>query len=209
MAPRPEELFDEFRAFLPKYLTPSEKRELFEALSVYPNLPYHYLPPWSINEELLQGDGWRGFLLVNFETLEKKPVSALVISNSCDVDSRNQKATPRNILFAPLISLNKYEQAMRSGGLTAEQVQDTLLNIRAQRVTYLYYLPQEQYGPGESLIVLDDIHSEPVPQFLSSQRTLLFRLSQPAFYVLLVKLSIHFCRSQENVKRFPQPATQQ
>jgi hypothetical protein len=201
--PSLEELFEEFRAFLPKYLTPSQKRELFDSLSVYPNLPYHYLPPSAINEELLQGDGWRGFVLVNFATLEKKSVSGMILSNSCDIDARNRRATPRNILFGPLVSVKKYEEAMRQGGLTPEQTADALRDIRAQKVTYIYYLPSGQYGPQESLMILDDIHPEPLAHFSANERALLFRLSQPAFYILLIKLSIHFCRSQENVQRFP------
>ena len=200
-----DELFEEFKTFLPKYLTPSQKEELFKALSAYPNLPYHYLPPSAIKEELLQGDDWRGFVLINFATLERKSVSGVILSNSCDIDARNRRSTPRSVLFAPLVPLRKYEEAMREGGLTSEQIANALLDIRAQRVTYIFSLPSEQNGPQESLILLDDIHPEPLSYFLANERTLLFRLSMAAFYILLIKLSIHFCRSQENIQRFPTP----
>jgi hypothetical protein len=198
-----EDLFEKIEQFLPKYLTPSQKKELFDALSSYPNLPYHYLPPASIGEDLLQGDGWRGFILVNFSTLERKTVSGVVLSNSCDIDARNRRVTPRSALFAPLVNLRRYEGAMRKAGLSGEQVENALREIRAQHVTYVYYLPTEQYGPEESIIVLDDIHSHPLAHFLANDRSLLFRLSQAAFYILLIKLSIHFCRAQEGVNRFP------
>ena len=201
-----DELFDQFKNFLPKYLTPSQKKELFDALSSYPDLPYHYLPPSSLDEDLLQGDGWRGFLLVNFITLEKKVVSGVILSNSCDIDPRHRRATPRSVLFAPLVSLERYGEAMHQGGLSAERIGNALREIRAQHVTYIYYLPAGQYGPKESIILLDDIHSEPLPHFLAEDRGLLFRLSQAAFYILLIKLSIHFCRAQEGVRRFPYSA---
>jgi hypothetical protein len=195
-----EDLFEDFRTFLPKYLTPSDKRELFDALSSYPNLPYHYLSPGDVQEELLQGDGWRGFVLINFHTLEKKNVSGVILSNSCDIDIRNSRAS--RVLFCPLVSLRRYEDALREGGLSDDQIRNTLQDIRAQHVTYIYYLPKEQYGPEESVLVLDDVHSHPLADFLAQERSILFRLSQAAFYVLLIKLSIHFTRSQEGVRRF-------
>src|SRR4030067_3740852 len=97
---------------------------------------------------------------------------------------------------------------MRAGGLTEAQIADTLREIRAQRVTNIYHLPKKQYGPEESIIVLDDIHPHPHPlqHFLTNQRSLIFRLHEAAFYILLIKLPINFCRVQEGVKRFPRSA---
>ena len=201
-----EELFEEIKLFLPKYLSTSQTKELFDSLSAYPNLPKHYLPPFALEDDVLQGDGWRGFVVINFFTLKKKTISGVILSNSCDIDEQNRRATPRNVLFAPLVSLMKYEEAMRAGGLTEAQIADTLREIRAQRVTNIYHLPKKQYGPEESIIVLDDIHPHPLQHFLTNQRSLIFRLHEAAFYILLIKLSIHFCRVQEGVRRFPRSA---
>jgi len=198
-----EDIFEQIRVFLPKYLTPSETRELFGALSCYPDIGDHYLPPGAVDEELLQGDGWKGLILIKFDTLERRSVSGVVVSNSCDIDVRNPRATTRSVLFSPLISIARYTALLRGSGLDNQQVGNVLNSIRRQKVTYIFYLPPGPYGPKESIILLDDMHSQPLATFVGGTRSRLFRLNQTAWYILLIKLSIHFSRANEIVKRFP------
>jgi len=198
-----EEIFEKINTFLPKYLSPSQSRELFDALSKYPDIGNHYLPPTSLSEDLLQGDGWAGLEFVEFDTGQRRCVEGLILSNSCDIDVSNFRASERRILFAPLIPLGSYELALREGGLDGERLQNVLLDIRRQHITYIYYLPAGTHGPDESIILLDDIHSEPLNFFLAGRRSRVFRLNQVAWYVLLIKISIHFSRVNEAVQRFP------
>jgi hypothetical protein len=202
-----EEIFEQIRVFLPKYLSPGESRELFQALSSYPDIGDHYLPPGAGDEELLQGDGWKGFIVINFDTLERKAVSGVIISNSCDIDVRNPRPTSPRVLFCPIIPLARYEALLREAGVGQERIRSVLDSIRGQKVTYIFYLPSGPYGPEESIIVLDDLYSEPLPTFLNGARIRLFRLNQTAWYVLLIKLSIHFSRANEGVRRFPLKST--
>jgi hypothetical protein len=52
------------------------------------------------------------------------------------------------------------------------------------------------------MVRLDNIHSIPYTSHLkNSGRKKLFTLSNTGFYMLVFKLSIHFCRLQENVQR--------
>lgn len=197
-------LWDDVQVFLPKYLTPRQARELFEELSSFPDIPDFYLAPASSQPDLLQGDAWRGFLAVNIESLQRHTVSGVVVSNSCDVDVSNARTLPGGILFAPLVRLNAYRDRLITAGKNQDRIDDHIEAIRAQRVTYIFHLPAGKYGPEEDLLLLlDDIHTQSLSHFAAGDRTLLFRLNQTAFYLFLLKLSIHFSRFQEDVQRFP------
>lgn len=110
-----EDAFEKISTFLPKYLSPSESRELFEALSSYPDIGNHYLTPNALSDDLLQGDGWAGFEFVEFEICQRKSVEGRILSNSCDVDVANFRASEKRILFAPLIPLDGYASLLREG----------------------------------------------------------------------------------------------
>jgi hypothetical protein len=196
------DFFEQVKLFLPKYLTPQQKSDLFAELSKFPDNMAFYLSNAIWNDQILQGDGWRGFVAVNFATAERKTVAGVVISNSCDVTDENARDLPVNILFAPLIELTKLVDVLKTGGKSAAQINDILLAIKKQRVTSIFYLPERHGVWPESIILLDNIHAHPLQDFLQAQRTCLFTLNQYAFYLFLMKLSIHFARFQENVQRF-------
>ncbi len=190
------------RVYLPKYLTPQQKNELWAELRDFPRIGSFYLPPDATPDEALQGDAWRGLVVVRFETGERRPVTGLILSNSCDIAPENPRPLPTNVVFAPLVALDRYVDRLLAAGQTTEQVQSLLDAIRKQEVTSLFYLPALSYGPPESVAFLDDVHSHPAAHFFGAARARVFRLSMVAFYVLLLKLSIHFCRFQEGVPRF-------
>src|ERR1700689_1047795 len=98
-----DDAFEDFESFLPKYLFPGEKQDLFEGLKQFPQKLNYYSN--NSTEPLLQGDGWRGFVAIDFATRESKVVSGIVISNSCDIAPSNTRAIEMNVLFAPLIRL--------------------------------------------------------------------------------------------------------
>ena len=80
-------------------------------------------------------------------------------------------------------------------------VEDKLALIRRQRITDIFYLPSNGVNE-ESMILLDDIHRHPLDHFLAQEKTKLFTLTQTAFYVFVIKLSIHFHRVKEGARRF-------
>jgi hypothetical protein len=196
-----EDSFEQIKLFLPKYLTPDKQAKLFEELKQFPENKNFYQSP-APPAELLQGDGWRGLVVIDFDSLEKKPISGVILSNSCDIDIHNPRATEMNILFAPIIRLEKYRLVLAAGGISQAQIESTLSTIRKQRVSYIFYLPELRGVIEESMILLDDVHAQPLRSFLAnSERSRLFVLSQYGFYILLFKLSIHFSRFQEDIDR--------
>ena len=197
------ELFEQIRTFLPKYLTPEEKEDLFEELKRFPDNTSFYFDREDLRNELLQGDGWRGFVATDFMTGNRKPVSGVILSNSCDIDTANVRTFPRNILFAPMIKLGNYVQKLGADGKTQDQIDGLITTIRKQRVANIFYLPACPSITEESFILMDDIHAHPLSDFLARERLPIFKLNQFFFYYFIIKLSIHFCRLQEEVHRFP------
>ena len=161
-----------------------------------------YLQEEDLREKILQGDGWRGFVAINFHTGERKTVSGVILSNSCDIASENVRDLPVNVLFSPLIEVQRYKDLLRAVGKTDAKIQDTVINIQKQLVTNIFYLPECPGFIPASLILLDDIHAHPLQDFLAQTRQSLFTLNQPAFYLFVIKLSIHLTRFQEGIKRF-------
>lgn len=106
------------------------------------------------------------------------------------------------MLFSPLIRIATFSERLQASGKSSEQVDNVLRNIRKQRVTSIFHLPEHQGVWPESIVLLDNIHSHPLREFLNGEKTSLFTLNQYAFYLFLMKLSIHFARFNEGVQRF-------
>jgi hypothetical protein len=194
-------LFEQIAIFLPSYLSSDEQNNLFAQLKEFPHNKNFYLPTSSFPNDVLQGDGWKGFIAINFDTTEKKAVTGIVLSNSCDIDPANKRDHPPNILFAPIISLQKYAALLFDSGKNAAAINDKLSDIRAQKTTSIFYLPEFGDTIGESIVLLDDVHRHPAPHFYKTKRNKIFTLNQYAFYIFLIKLSIHLTRLGERVHR--------
>lgn len=197
---------ESLQQLIPYYLTAPDRRVLVDELeriskggtAEYFLSPYHD----SFKTDMLQGDGWRGLQLFLFETGEKRSVQGLVMSNSCDVEAGNARDVPARVMFAPLVRLSDYEALLRKSGIDSTKVDQKLGEIRAQKTTNMFFLPAG--GPlGEDHVVrLDDAHSMPVKAHVSApEREKLFTLTNTGFYMLVLKLSVHFCRLQEKVNR--------
>jgi hypothetical protein len=102
--------------------------------------------------------------------------------------------------------MSQYEQLLLANGKSPAQVGSQFNEIRNQKVTSMFYLPRLSGVIEESIILLDDIHVHPLRDFLEVSHEPLFQLNQFAFYLFLIKLSIHFCRFQEGLKRFEDAA---
>jgi len=195
------DIFGDARLYLPKYLSPEQNRQLFEELNHHENIEY-YLAPDRLSGELLQGDGWTGFIAINFYSREHKSVSGVILSNSCDINARNARDLPVSVLFSPLLKLSKIRALFEQAGRSTEQVASRLTSIRRQQVTSMVYFPERPGVMEESVILLDDVHSHPLTDFVEQSNTCLFKLTQTAFYIFVIKLAIHLTRLQEGVARF-------
>lgn len=191
---------------IPYYLTAEDRQALVDELKAishggtasYLLSPYHD----SFKDEMLQGDGWRGFQLFMFDSGDRRSVRGIVLSNSCDVDPGNPREVPARVIFAPLVKLSAYEALLRGSGIDATRVDEKVASIKAQKTTNIFYLPADGPLDEDYVVRLDDAHSMPVAAHTeASDREKLFTLSNTGFYMLVLKLSVHFCRLQEKVNR--------
>ena len=158
----------------------------------------------SFKHTMLQGDGWRGFKFFVFDTGKLHSVRGLVLSNSCDVNPENQRDLPARVIFTPLVKLSAYMRLLCDSKIPKEMIYNKINSIKAQETTSIFYLPAG--GPLEEDYIarFDEAQSMPLAAHdKSTEPAKLFTLSNVGFYMLVFKLSVHFCRLQENVNRKP------
>lgn len=194
---------DNIKDQIPYYLTRPQKEGLIEALKDFPTNTRYYLGnyPEELKNAVLQGDIF-GNLTV-YSAQGNKKIKGIILSNSCDIDTSNKRELPVRALFAPLISLKKFIALLESNDLPAETISSKLDSIKKQEVTNMVYLPEND-SFEESVVFLDDVYQIPAHDLktLLDDNCKLVTLSQLGFYILLFKLSIHFCRFHESVNRY-------
>jgi len=158
----------------------------------------------SFKDVMLQGDGWRGFQLFIFKSGERRSVRGVVLSNSCDVDPENPRDVPARVIFAPLIKLSAYHALLAENGVDTVRVQAKIASIKAQKTTNVFFLPACGTLTEDFVVRLDEVQSMPIAADTNvDKREKLFTLSNTGFYMLVFKLSVHFCRLHEQVNRKP------
>lgn len=163
----------------------------------------------EFSDVMLQGDGWRGFQLFLFESGERRSIRGIVLSNSCDVDPENPRDVPARVIFVPLVRLSIYEAKLRESGISNDRIDTKIRAIREQRTTNIYFLPAEGPLKVDYMVRFDEAQSMPIAAHAGSgDREKLFTLSNTGFYMLVLKLSVHFCRLQEKVNRNPVAVSQ-
>lgn len=197
---------------IPYYLTAEDQKALLNELNAISRggTAKYLLSTYrdSFKEMMLQGDGWRGFQLFLFETGERRSVRGIVLSNSCDVDPNNPREVPARVVFAPLVKLAVFKALLNASGIGADRVADKIAAIKAQKTSNIFYLPAGGVLEEDYIVRFDEAHNMPVAAHTaSSDREKLFTLSNTDFYMLVFKLSVHFCRLQEKVNRKPTEAT--
>jgi hypothetical protein len=195
--------FEEFRAYLPKYLSAPAQENLFAELSQFPtNINQRlYTDRLRAQRTIFQGDGLRELPVTNLpEDRIQNASRVIVVSNSCDVNIQNQRVLGPKLMYCPIISLVKYERAVRESGnnVPVNHFED----IKLQRISSLLYLPR--YGDlDESVALLDhivhyDVAALDIDEVVTSR---VFSLSDYGFYLFVFKLSIHLTRIREGIGR--------
>lgn len=191
---------------IPYYLTAEDQQVLVRELNSINSggSPDYLLNEYddSFGKVMLQGDGWQGFQLFLFDSGGRRSVKGLVLSNSCDVDPDNPRDIPSRVIFAPLVKLSRFRAVLKASGIDDATVEAKIASIKEQKTTNVFYLPAGNQLTEEYLIRFDEAQSMPVAAHTSSdERKKLFTLSNTGFYMLVLKLSVHFCRLQEKVNR--------
>jgi hypothetical protein len=194
---------DALKDQIPYYLTKPQKEALAAGLSEFEKTLT--ITPFSIAKyakNILQGDSWSGFEIFLFADGSRRNIRGLILSNSCDLDRQNKRDLATNITFVPLIRLSRYCENLTSHGIAEARIQQSIKDIKAQKITSLFYVPKTDGIEEESIAILSDAHTMPLDAFESApKRKKLLTLSQVAFYLFIFKLSVHFCRMHENVER--------
>jgi hypothetical protein len=187
----------------PYYLTQNQQTGLKAAIkdfSLAKKVDYYQS---SSEEGLLQGDVWQDFTVLSYYNDKKQKTKGIVLSNSCDVDADNKRTSSPQVVFSPLVTLDKYIERLRTNGTKEEAIQSKLQAIREQTITNMFYLPAHPDGHyNDCVILLDNIHS--IPLDVATNNTPIKKvstLSMFGFYMFVFKISIHFCRLHENINR--------
>ena len=194
---------EKFKDQIPYYLTQPQKEGLARALEDFPENTNYYLSnyPVDLRNAALQGDVFKQLTI--YGPQGSRQIKGIILSNSCDIDTQNKREFPMRAVFAPLIKLDAMVEKLRSAQIPQRVIDQKLDAIKKQLVTNVVYLPECEHIP-ESIIFLDDVHQIPTEELRKSleRQEKILTLSQVGFYILLFKLSIHFCRFHENVARY-------
>jgi hypothetical protein len=188
---------ERFQIALPPFLSETDKRALLAQLEGFPGSGSFF--GITDDPEPVQGDAWSGFVALQYPDGKSERVAGLVISNSCDIGAANKPDPDQRILFAPLIDVAAYEHLLKELGRPADAIDERLKKIRNQEIHRIFYIPENGAFGGESLVLLDDLHAQPLSSLNGIERV--FSLSTYGWYVLLMKLSVHFTRTTDGVTR--------
>lgn len=198
---------DDIKLFLPKYLSPESYTDLIQCLRDFPNPTSRFYTKQLDDQNIIfQGDGLPDLPVVHFEvndniSSQRKP--CIVLSNTCDMDLKNPRIYSTQIVYAPIFNLNIYKQSLYSSGkFPPNKIQGHIEAIKLQGYTQIIYLPACE-GMEESFVFLDRMNNYPNAKIdredISKKR--FFCLDNYGFYLLVFKLSVHFCRMNERIDR--------
>ncbi|MCK9450846.1 MAG: hypothetical protein M0Q90_04085 [Bacteroidales bacterium] len=197
---------EDFKLYLPKYLSAESDKELFDSLKDFPNnIDSRFYTNHLIDTDVIyQGDGLIDMLFVNLPNPTIKPVPSMILSNTCDIDLVNIRNFPSQVVYAPLFNLTKYQEALyKNSEKLKEQIDSHIQSIKNQEVTQIFFLPKAAGKVDDSIVFFDRVCN--FPNKLISRENLkerrLFTLSDYGSYLFLLKLSIHFTRIQDKVER--------
>ncbi len=197
--------FNDFKLYLPKYLSPESTKELFDCLKDFPdNINNRLYTTEILNEKFIyQGDGIKNLLVINLPETKIDNKNCMIFSDTCDIDLNNKRFFPSRLIYAPIFNLNKYIDILKQSIKTKQQIEEHIIAIKKQYITQIFYLPENNLI-NESIVFLDRINNIS-NDFISRDKITeqrLFSLSNYGFYLFLFKLSIHVTRIQEKVDRY-------
>lgn len=206
--------------FLPKYLSKDLRESLISNLKEefpFSNDPYKLYKRIEEKEVFYQGDGMIDIhfsrLNVQKKGFDLKYLPAVIISNTCDIASENDRDYPPYVNFAAIYKLEDFITFMQRIGVKQKRIETFKTNLKNNKITSLFYLPEYRVEGkeiiSESLIRFDDTSSIPChiinekydKSYKQDNGDRLFSFSDYGFYLFLFKLSIHYCRIREGVFR--------
>lgn len=119
----------------------------------------------------------------------------MIISNSCDNSSENERVFPICVSFVVILSLEKMKRTFKENGKDEQSINNQIDAIKNQRVTNMFYLP------NDTVALLDRTMHLDYNKFREAMVDKIASLSNYGFYAFLFKLSYHFTRLREGTQR--------
>lgn len=192
---------EDLELFFPRYLNPESKDAINDELEKFNSLDFGLFYWDSYHSKLqkhwCQGDGVKDLAILP----SRRKGNAMLITNTCDMDVRNENLFPPSVTCAPVIQCTKIKSLLQKRGIPKVKIDGFFEAVKSQQKTTFMYLPPKR-GLKESIVFLDrafpckrsDIGETPVGRRL-------FSLRNSSFYLFLFKISVHFCRIQEKIDR--------
>lgn len=190
--------FEDIKRYLPQYLSDSDAKQLFSALKDFPNnIDERFYNSYNLDDNILyQGDCLKDIPAFYLPDTRSKLSQSMAISNTCDMDLHNKRLWNTRILFSQIILLEKLEKVLYQK-FSEDRISNYISSLRKQQITNAFYLPKSK-NLDEAVAFFDYTNSFDINfvdrESLKEKR--LVSLSNYGFYILLLKLSIHFTRIQ-------------
>ncbi|MGP1484881.1 MAG: hypothetical protein ACTTJC_02080 [Campylobacter sp.] len=184
----------DIQKYLPQYLSDDAKKALKNSLDNFPNNMEKMVMSENIFNEhkskLLQSD------IVECENIYNgRNAKVMIISNSCDNSSENERIFPICVSFVIILSLEKIKNIFEKSGKDEQSINNQLDAIKKQLVTNMFYLP------NGTVALLDRTMHLHYDDFKKTMINKIASLSNYGFYTFLFKLSYHFTRLGEKTQR--------
>jgi hypothetical protein len=165
------EWFEDFKTYLPKYLSVAAQTGLFAELSQFPSNIDSRLYTLRLREEqrLFQGDGLASLWVADLPSQTIGKTRVMVLSNTCDIAPENKRLVGPRLLYCPIISFTKWKNLLREQpNLPPEfNAAGHLDAIRKQHNSSMFYLPK-----NDTLGERGDCTSRPNQQLRRPSRAL-------------------------------------
>lgn len=195
---------DAIRLFLPKYLSESEQEKLQKEIRGFPNNIDSRFYTDYLKDQLIifQGDGIKGLKISNLPSENFLSAKCIITSNTCDIDSSNERFFESRLTYCPILSYKKYIKNLENKNISPNKLSNHTSAIKKQMISQILYLPANG-SLEESIVFLDRTNNCNLTQINSEYviENRMFTLSNYGFYMFLLKLSISFTRIRENINR--------
>lgn len=192
---------EDFNRHFVHSLTSDDKSSISEALGDWSKSFNYYSGHYP--QDILQGDALSGVAIRHYDTGAIKEIKAVVLSNSCSIAPENKRDRPASVVVAPIVKVEEFRKLLLSSG-AADVVERKVAACILQEVHNIFYLPKGGSLQDDHFVFFDRVHSIPLSKIVGAEGLIvpkLASLSQAAFYLLTFKISVFYCRLQENVDR--------
>lgn len=201
------EWIEDFKNYLPKYLSADAQTRLFAELSQFPKNIDSRLYTIRLREErtIFQGDGLAGLWVADLPSARIGKARVMVLSNTCDTAPGNKQLLGPRLLYCPVVSVTKLTALLSANPNLAPgfDLDSYLGTVRHQEISSMFYLPKNELLGEEAIALLDRINNcdAQAAGLEDLVKNRLFTLSDYGFYLFLFKLSLHLTRIREGVAR--------